>query len=294
MDKWIAVITRQRSVRILIHLVQRYHAHDVSQQGAALAYFLLFSLFPLLILVSSLIGQLELDLSGVLDTLSPVLPEGVLLLAQTYLSYVSEHVSRSMLWFSAVFSVWFPLRATRCLLRSIRTAYSLGAPKHRIRYAFRVVFFTVLLLFCLVTTLLLMTLGSRLLQALGSVVSLPYHFPRMWGLIRLFVLGAIIFAAVFVLYAAAQDVRCPPRSLLPGAALATFAWLALSFGYSFYAENMSNYSTIYGALGAVVVLLIWLYLTALTLIMGAEYNDILLQARDTPQQHRRFDQGETL
>ena len=295
MRSWLAAVTRQRSIRVTIQLISRYLAHDIARQGAALAYYLLFSLFPLTILVSSLIGQLKLDLSGVLDTVSPLLPEEVLRLAQTYLVYVSEHVSRSMLWFSAVFSVWFPLRATRCLLRSIRAAYSLGAPKHRLRYLFRVVFFTVLLLFCLVTTLLLMTVGSKWMHTLSSIFPLPRFFPRTWSLIRFIVLGAIIFATVFALYAAAQDVRCPIRTLFPGAALATFAWLTLSFGYSFYTENITQYSTVYGALDTVVVLLIWLYLTAVTLILGAEFNHILLQPDAiSPPQHRRFNQGEQL
>lgn len=275
----------------LILLVRRYFSHDVARQGAALAYYLLFSLFPLLILVSRLIGSLYSDTVTVPDTLAAVLPDSVLAIAETYLSYVSQHVSRSMLWFCAVFSVWFPLRATRCLLRSVRTAYGLGSPKYRLRYSFRVTFFTILLLFCLVISLLLLSLGSRLIQAVGDLWSLPRYFPRLWGLLRLGVLGAVIFLVIFSLYAVAQDERCPGRTLLPGAVLSTLAWLVVSFGYSFYAEHISNYSAVYGALGAVVVLLIWLYLTSLTLIMGAEFNHILLH---TDMRQRRFNQGEQL
>ena len=285
----------QRSVYTLLRLISRYFAHDVSAQGAALAYYLLFSLFPLLILVSGLIGQLRPGPELVPDVLLTVLPEDVLLLIQTYLEHVSQHVSRSMLWFSAVFSVWFPLRATRHLLRAVRRAYGLDSPKQRIRYAFRVVFFTVLLLFCLVISLLLLSLGSRLIPALSVFFSLPQHFPLIWSLIRFGVLGTVMFAVVFGLYAAAQDTRVPPRFLLPGAALSACAWIILSLGYSFYAEHISNYSAVYGTLGAVVALLIWLYLTGITVIMGAECNHILLHRDDDPPQHqRRFDQGEML
>ncbi len=279
--------------QIITLLLRRYFSHDVACQAAALVYYLLFSLFPLLILVSSLISTLIHDVPAIPDTLSAVLPESVLVIAETYLNYVSENVSRSMLWFSAVFSVWFPLRATRCLLRSVRIAYGLGKPKHKFRYHFRTVFFTVLLLTCLVTSLLLLSLGSRAAQAMMSVWSLPRYFPGLWGVLRFIFLSAVIFAAVFALYAAAQDERRPIYALLPGAALATPAWIAVSLGYSFYAEHISNYSAVYGALGAVIVLLIWLYLTAITLIMGAEFNHILLQMHHTaPQQ--ALDQGENL
>lgn len=295
MRQLIAAVRNKRGIQLIIRLIRRYNVHDIAQQGAALAYYLLFSLFPILILVSSLIGQLELDLSGVLDTLAPILPEGVLALTNAYLGYVSEHVSVSMLCFSAVFSVWFPMRATGCLMRAVRRAYGLGAPKSRVRYAFKVLFYTVLLLVSLVLTLLLMTLGSRFMGALGRVFNLPEGFAGLWGVLRFAALGAVVFAALSALYATAQDTRRPLRSIIPGAALSTLAWIVLSFGYSFYAENISDYSAIYGALGAVVVLLIWLYLTALTLIVGAEVNDILLHANDLASRRSdRFDQGEPL
>ena len=62
---------------------------------------------------------------------------------------------------------------------------------------------------------------------------------------------------------------------MPGALASLAAWMALSAGYSYYVEHFANYSVIYGTLGTVVVLLIWLYLTAAALIMGAEWNDAL-------------------
>jgi len=74
---------------------------------------------------------------------------------------------------------------------------------------------------------------------------------------------------------------------VPGTLMALIFWMALSAGYSFYVEHISNYSLIYGALGAVIVLLIWLYLTAVVLIMGAEVNDLLLERRRRMLRFRR-------
>ena len=103
-----------------LKLLRRYAAHDVARESAALAYYLLFSLFPLLILVSSLIGQLSLDISGILRTLSIILPADVLRLVEGYLTYVSENTNRAMLWFGLVFSVLFPMRATGSLMGAVR------------------------------------------------------------------------------------------------------------------------------------------------------------------------------
>ena len=265
--KWIRTPVRLPGAGTLGALIGRYTAHDISQQGAALAYYLLFTLFPLLIFLSSLIGQLHLDTNMITETLAPVLPDDVLALTQEYLRYAYEHTGASTLWFGAVFSIWFPMRATFCLMRAVRLAYGLGEPEKPLRHAFKVVFFTVTLLFCLILTLLLMTLGGRIVAAL---------LPRIWRVLRFAVLGVIVFGALSALYAAAQDKPRRGRAILPGAALATFSWIVLSFGYSVYAENFANYSVVYGALSAIIVLMIWLYLTALTLILGAEVNHTIL------------------
>lgn len=267
MRERIAALLRRRGVRTIISLVRRYADHDVAQQGAALAYYLLFALFPLLIFVSTLIAQLHLDVSLMLETMEAILPSDVLELVGEYLAYVSEHVSVSTLWFSAVFSIWFPMRATFCLMRAVRCAYGLGDPHKPLHHGFKVLFFTVVLLFCLIVTLLLMTVWDSLALALLAPV---------WDVLRFAVMGVIVFAALSALYAAAQDKPRRIRAAAPGAALATLAWIILSFGYTVYAENFSNYSAVYGTLSAIIVLMIWLYLTALTLILGAELNYTIL------------------
>lgn len=282
MRKLISYLTQRRSTHIAIRLVQRYAAHDVSQQGAALAYYLLFALFPLLIFVSSLIGQLHLDLSLITKTLAPILPSHILALAEDYLYYVSNHLSVSIVWFSAVFSIWFPMRATFCLMRAVRRAYDLSDPKNHLLHAFKVLFFTILLLFCLILTLLLITLGERLILALAQFFSFPQGFSRLWSILRFAALGVVVFLALSALYAAAQDKPRHKRAILPGAALSTIAWIALSFCYSVYAEHFSNYSAVYGTLSTIVVLMIWLYLTSLTLILGAELNHTILSDKTPP------------
>ena len=235
MHRWTAALENQRSIRMMICLIRRYRIHDAAQQGAALAYYLLFSLFPILILISSLIGQLQLEISGVLDALASVLPDGVLALVSAYLGYVSEHVSMSMLTFSTVFSVWFPMRATKCLMRAVRRAYDLGPPRQRVRYFFKVLLVTVLLLAMLVLSLLLATLGDCFADALGRMLPLSAQFAGLWGLLRFLLLGVVIFLALGALYAAAQDQRRPLRALLPGAAISSLAWIVISSGYAFFA-----------------------------------------------------------
>ena len=74
MPVWMQPVANSRPGRFISHMVRRYFAHDVGRQGAALAYYLLFTIFPFLIFLSSLLGLLDLDISGITQALSPLLP----------------------------------------------------------------------------------------------------------------------------------------------------------------------------------------------------------------------------
>ena len=87
------------------------------------------------------------------------------------------------------------------------------------------------------------------------------------------------YFALFFLYALAQDGRRPWRDLWPGTLAALAAWMGLSWLYAMYVENFANYSLLYGSIGTVVVLMIWLYMSANVLILGAELNGTLVAMR---------------
>ena len=266
MPVWMQPVANSRPGRFISHMVRRYFAHDVGRQGAALAYYLLFTIFPFLIFLSSLLGLLDLDISGITQ-------------ADSYLSYVSATSSASMLWFGLFFSIYFPMRAADCLMQAVRRAYRLPAPKNQIAYTCKVLLYTIFLLLSVALTLALATVGEWALQMVKHVAALPDDFIRHWIDWRFVALGVVMFAAVGILYAAAQDQRQPARQVVPGVCAALAGWMVVSAVYSFYVENFASYSIIYGTLGTVIVLMVWLNLSAVALILGAEVNDTLLAMR---------------
>lgn len=279
LPKWIKSILDSWPGRFLTRTAERYLVHGVGQEAAALAYYLLFMIFPLLIFLSSLLGLLELDISGIIQGLAPLLPAGVLDVIESYLSYVSETSSRAMLWFGLVFTIYFPMRAADCLMIAVRRAYHLPRPKNQIVYTAKVLLYTVFLLVTIALTLALATVGRAALEFAGRFIVVPEAFIELWTGLRFLVLGGVMFAAVGLLYAAAQDGRQPARNIVPGVLAALVGWMVVSAAFSFYVENFANYTAIYGTLGTVIVLMMWLNLTALMLILGAEINGVLISIR---------------
>lgn len=292
--KWIKPVADSWPGRFVTGCLRRYFYHDVGRQSAALAYYLLFTLFPFLIFLSSLLGLLNLDVSEILGALQPLLPAEVLDVAEAYLEYASRTSSTAMLWFGLIFSIYFPMRAADCLMRAVRRAYHLPRPANHLVYRFKVLFYTVFLLVAIAATLSLATVSQRMLAFLGKYITLPLVFVELWDLLRFLMLAVVVFGAVGLLYAMAQDSRQPGRNVVPGVITSLAAWMALSAAYSFYVENFANYSLIYGTLGTMVVLMIWLYLTATVLIMGAEINDTLVSLRgDSQRRTSKIEKRET-
>ena len=96
---------RTAAGQITVQLVRRYYLHDVGRDSAALTYYLLFALFPLLVFISTLLGILKLDVDSVTQVLSQIVPADVMSVLESYLEYVSANASRQLLWFSLIFSV---------------------------------------------------------------------------------------------------------------------------------------------------------------------------------------------
>ena len=279
MLQWVKKLKNTLPGKFLTHTVDRYFTHGVAHEAAALAYYLLFMLFPLMIFFSSLLGLLDLDVSGIIRSLQHLLPGGVLDMLENYLTYVGHTSSRSMLWFGLVFTIYFPMRAADCLMTSVRKSYHLPRPKNQILHTAKVLLYTVFLLVSIALALALATVGRQVLEFAGRFVTVPEAFIELWSGLRFLVMGGVMFAAIGLLYAAAQDVRQPARNILPGTALALAAWMVVSAAFSFYVENFGRYSVIYGALGTIIVLMMWLNLTAVSLIMGAEVNGVLMALR---------------
>ena len=97
--------------------------------------------------------------------------------------------------------------------------------------------------------------------------------------VRVPVAGVAGYVAWCFRYAVAQDGRQPWGNIWPGTITALAAWLALNWLYASYVQNFADYSLLYGSIGTAIALLIWLYMTAVTLIMGAEFNATLISLR---------------
>lgn len=271
-------LSRYRLWRIGEEMAENCIAHDVGKSAAALAYYLVFSFFPLLIFLSTLVGFLDLEPLALGPGLQGLIPAQVVELTNVYLAHVTQLRSGNLLAASLLAALWLPMRAVDSLMKTVNAAYQIENPRPTLRHQAVVALFTLFLMAVMMLTLLLLLAGRRALTFLARYLPVIGPFIDLWNSLRFPLMGVTFFLALGVLYWVAPGVRGPRRRVLPGALAALVSWLVFSAGFSFYVENIANYSVLYGALGGVVVLLLWLYATGMVLVLGAELNHAL----DTP------------
>ena len=154
--------------------VRRYFDHRVARDSAALTYYLLFAMFPLLIFLSNLVGFFAVDIEGFLCQLGTIIPAEVLDLLIQYLRYVSRVSSRTLMTFSLIFSIWFPMRAANALLLSVRKAYGMGRPTQFLRHQAKVFLYTICLILTILLSLVLVTVGRSVLGTMTTTLMLAY------------------------------------------------------------------------------------------------------------------------
>jgi membrane protein len=118
----------------------------------------------------------------------------------------------------------------------------------------------------------LMLIGPSAVEWIAGLVGLDEVFISLWTWLRLPVALVLMMLSVSIVYWALPNVNYPYRLITPGAALSIIFWVLASVGFSFYVANFANYSVVYGSLGVAFVLLLYFYVSAAVLLLGAEVN----------------------
>lgn len=268
-------LLRTRIAVFLRRLANRYVGHQVGLESAALAFYLIFALFPFLIVISALLSFFRMDLAGAIRPVEGLLPAELVKLLRRFVLYVSRPSPRLVISSLAV-SFYFPMRATNSLMLSVRRAYHLGSPRGFWVQVLKNLLYTIVLMGTVALTVLLMTVSNHVLAFAVETLGLPAFWADLWAALRFPVTAVVVYFALYFLYALAQDTRQGWQQLWPGTLAALIGWLLASYLYALYVNRIAHYSVLYGSIATVMVLLIWLNLSAISLIMGAEFNGALM------------------
>jgi membrane protein len=242
--------------------------------AAALAFYFLFSLVPLLIVFAAVLWYLPVTsvVNQFFAIMAALIPQESIELAQSVAASVLEPGHIRLLSFGIVGYLWAATGGFAALIEALDIAYDVEQcrPWWRDRLQAFLLTFTVGGLFLL--SLLAIIVGPHFGHYLAIFFPVPKGFVYLWPPMRWTIIIATFVAALELVYYLGPHARHTFWSTLPGAAIAVVVWFLGSFGLSFYLGHLANYNKTYGSLGAVAGLMLWLYITSLAVIIGAEYN----------------------
>jgi len=262
--------------RLTVQACKAFARHDMSTYAAALAYHILFSLFPFIIFLLAFLSHLNLT-----EVFIWIENRAQLVFPATAMQQLHQIIGEiqvpkaGLLSTGAVLSLWLASRGVRALMTALNVVF--GAVESRPiwkRIPVSIVF-TLGLAAMVVSATLLMTIGPKALQWLSNLFGLKTFFVIAWTWLRWPTLLILLIVGVATVYYAAPNVRHPFQLISAGSVLSVVVWVVGSVGFSYYIEHFSSYSIMYGSIGAVIVLLLYLYLSAAVLLFGAEMNAIV-------------------
>ena len=265
---------------------QRMKENGLTDWAASLTYYSLLALFPALIVLVALVGvfgEYPRTTNALLDIVDRLGPKSTVDTLREPIEGVvrSKGGAAALLGVGLLGALWSASAYVGAFMRASNTIYGVkeGRRFWKLRPLQVAVTLGVVLVAALVAISIVVTGGVA--EAVGDQIGLGSAAVTAWGVAKWPVLALIVITGISLLYYAAPNVRVHGfRWLSPGALVAVFVWVVASLGFGFYVSNLGSNNETYGTLGAVVTFLVWLWISNLAILLGAQFNAELERSRE--------------
>ncbi|PPA69001.1 ribonuclease [Jeotgalibacillus proteolyticus] len=257
----------------------RFNRSDTTGLGAQLAYFFLLSLFPLLIFAMALIPYLPITQDQLLDLFNEFAPGETMSIIETTVSEIATGQNTGILSVGLLGTLWSASNGMNALMRSFNLAYEVEETRSFIVARGMAVVWTIVMVAVVVIALLLPIFGQQIGEVFFSAFGLSDVFLTVWNVLRFAVTPFVLLMVFIGLYTFVPNVKIRFVSVIPGALFAAVGWMVTSFLFAFYVSSFGNYASTYGSVGGIIVLMIWLYLSGIIMMVGAQINATMASKR---------------
>jgi membrane protein len=271
---------------ILKRTVLGFYDDQMTQHAAALTYYVLMSMFPALLLALSilgLVGQYPQTYDAIIGYLRGVAPLSALVPLDSSLRAAlrSEGTATTTLVIGVVFALYGTTGALEATRRALNVVFEAEGGRRFLRRKTIDVASTFVLMSLVLVSLVLVFVGGSFAEDLLGFLGLGPKVAEIWNIARWPGALAVAMLVFGFIYYVTPDVRQRSfHTVLPGAAVGVALWLAASYGFALYISKIADVGAIYGAFTGAIVLVIWLWLTSVALLFGAELNAEIERERE--------------
>lgn len=266
----------------LKRLIKRIKEDKIFGRAAQLSYYFLLALFPLLLFLINILGYLAqrgtLFRDKLLVYLAALMPASAFLLVHNTLDEISASSGTGKLSFGLLAALWAASNGMGAISDTLNTAYNVKERRPWWKVRLISVCLTVALAILILAALAIVLVGGTIGEAVAIRYGFDNVFTIVWKIVQWPIALLFVLTTFNLVYNFAPNIPSQARRWLsPGAFVGVGLWLAVSFGFRLYLGFFDSYSVTYGSLGAVIILMLWFYLSGVAILIGGEVNCELQQ-----------------
>ena len=258
---------------------RKFNEHRVSVHAAHVAFFILVSIFPFLMFLISLLQYTPLGEDVISSVVKDVVPGYLSTMVNSWLLETYRASNSTILSVTVIAALWTGSKGLWGIVYEMDQIYEVRKKRNLLICRLQSIFYTIVFTLMIIISLILLVYGNQIVQLINTYfpffreISLIVFLLRSCGSFLVFVIYFLF------LYRFVPKHKTTFRNELPGAGLAAFLWIAFSYLYSVYIDSFNSFSSAYGSLTSIVLLMLWLYFCILFIFVGAMLNQYLKENR---------------
>jgi membrane protein len=259
----------------IVELYRRLADDEVTALSAQLTYYLLLAFFPFLFFIITLLSYTPLASDILLNHLSQILPREAYLQVSNIINETVLARSQTLLSIGMLGTLWAASNGMNAIIHGINKAYFEKETRPFWKVRGISILFTLALTIVIMLSIALLVFGQQLGKALFMFLGASHLFAQFWTIFRYVIpLTAMLIVFMFF-YIISPDRRVGIREVLPGTIFTSVGWIIISWMFSLYVDQFAHYTYIYGSLGGIIILLLWMYISSIILLTGGELNALI-------------------
>ncbi len=269
-----------KMIQFLRKMIRRYSGHNVSATSAYMAYYWVLAFFPFIIFLISLLSYTKIPIGVLLLYISEIVPDSLVPVIEDTIKQFILYRSTALVSVGGLVTLWSAGTAVNALTRGIHMAYNSKYIKPFWQARVIALVYTVLLAVLLIVLMVGLVFGNRLGDYLFGILDMNKGiFMPIWNITRLIMPFIALIVVLYIIYKFIPRKYLRDASVWPGVIFTSLGWYTFSLIFSIYVDNYSKYNQLYGSIGSVFILLIWLYGSCTLLVLGAEINAQIQEMR---------------
>jgi membrane protein len=262
-------------IKIIKAFNRKIRDDSISAFSAMAAFFVIISFFPFIMLLLTLVHYLPITESNMLYTLTDIFPSSVNALIVRIVTEIYDKPSGTLVSVTAISALWSASRGILAIVTGLNSVYDINETRNGIKLRIIASIYTFIFAVMMIVTIVILVFGNRLY--IGIENRLPILRDLALVIISIRTIAGLCILTIFFLlmYIFIPNRKTKLYKELPGALLSAAGWMGFSYLYSFYIDNMSNYSNTYGSLTAIVLFMLWFYICMYIMFIGGEVNVVL-------------------